>query len=183
MDQCCQPISLHPQFFELLFVFKSKVSAVFREVLGIHEIAHIAINRINDHNQLISFSSTPAMEFNLFNSTLWRFDKTYQPEWFSACTEAPWQMLYTPERYDELYYLKQIKHHYPLGLSIGMQHQGAPLILSLASNKACSHTQEVFANHSDDFQKIGQYCFNRLSSLFAQYNGCSINAVAEASQS
>ena len=58
----------HPQFIETLFAHKAKVSSVFNDVLGIHEINHLAITRIDCQQQILAFSSTPAMEFNLFTS-------------------------------------------------------------------------------------------------------------------
>ncbi|CAM2912896.1 hypothetical protein [Legionella worsleiensis] len=159
-------VVLHPQHLEILFAFKSKLSYIFRDVLGIHEIHHIAVTRINEDNELISLSSTPSMEFNLFSSSLWHFDKTYDPKWFQLGSQALWQNLYDPERYDELYYLKQIKHSFPIGLSIAAKIDNDYVIYSLASRKSCQHTQELFTNQRDDFYKIGQYCSNMLNPLF-----------------
>lgn len=156
----------HPQFLEILFAFKNKVSTVFRDVLGMHEIHHIALTRINKNNQLLTLSSTPAMEFNLFKSPLWRYDQSYNPKWFNLCTQAYWQTLYNQARYDELYYLKQIKHSFPIGLSLAAKIDDNYVIYSLASHKSCAHTREVFATQQEDFYKIGQYCSNMLSPLF-----------------
>src|SRR5688500_854358 len=113
MENSLNDLMPHPHFLEILFAFKSKVSTVFRDVLGIHEIHHIALTRINKNNQLLTLSSTPAMEFNLFSSSLWRYDQSYHPKWFTLCTQSYWQNLYNQTRYDELYYLKQIKHSFP----------------------------------------------------------------------
>lgn len=166
MEVCCKNIVLHPKFLEILFAFKSKVSSVFREVLGIHEIHHMALSRVNKNNELISLSSTPAMEFNLFSSTLWRYDKTYHPNWFKQCTQAHWQQLYYQPRYDELYYLKQIKHKYPVGLSLATTQDHMPLICSLASHNTGDHAHELFTTHHDDFYKMSLYCANLLTPIF-----------------
>ena len=160
----------HPKFLEVLFAFKSKVSTVFRDVLGIHEIHHISLTHISKNNQLIALSSTPAMEFNLFNSPLWRYDQAYNPKWFTLCTQAYWQTLYNQARYDELYYLKQIKHSFPIGLSLAAKINDNFVIYSLASHKSCSHTRELFSTQQEDFYKIGQYCSNMLSPLFNHYD-------------
>ncbi len=156
----------HPQFLEFLFAFKNKVSTVFRDILGIHEIHHMALTRINTQNQILTFSSTPAMEFNLFNSSLWRYDLSYNPLWFNLCTQAHWQSLYNPTRYDELYYLKQIKHAFPIGLALAAKIDECYVIYSLASHKSCPHTRELFSTKQEDFYNIGQYCSSMLSPLF-----------------
>ena len=160
----------HPQLMEALFAFRSKVSSVFRDVLGLHEISHIAITQISAKHEILTFSSTAAMEFNLFTSNLWRFDRTFDPSWISSCTQTDWQSLYNPARYDELYYLKQIKHQYPIGYSLAAKLEGTSFIYSLASTRSCEHTRELFANQYDDFYKIGQYCANMLNPLFMNYD-------------
>ena len=170
-------VMLHPQHLEALFAFKSKASSVFRDVLGIHEIDHIAFTRINKNNQLLTLSSTPALEFNLFNSGLWHYDKTYNPQWFKLCIQDYWQNLYSFTRYDELYYLKQIKHSYPFGLNLSARVGEEHIIYSIASRKSCAHTQELFATQQEDFYKIGQYCSNRLNELLNSCDNFSLNTL------
>ncbi|MDR3504547.1 MAG: hypothetical protein P4L79_18420 [Legionella sp.] len=170
MENCRNEVTRHPELLEVLFAFRSKVSSVFRDVLGIHEIDHIAFARVNKNNQLLTLSSTPAMEFNLFNSPLWRYDKSYRHQWFELCVQDYWQNLYDYTRYDELYYLKQIKHAYPIGLSLAAKMGEEYLIYSLASRKSCVHTRELFANQHEDFYKIGQYCSNNLIPLLNTYD-------------
>ncbi len=166
MENSYNNLVLHPQLLEILFAFKSKLSNVFRDVLGIHEIHHISLTRVNQNNELMSFSSTPSMEFNLFSSSLWQYDQTFNPQWFTLCTQANWQSLYSPERFDELYYQKQIRHVYPIGISLAAKIDEHYVIYSFASNKSCPHTQEQFAVRHEDFYKIGQYCSNLLNPLF-----------------
>lgn len=166
MENSRNHLVLHPQILDVLFAFKSKVSNIFRDVLGIHEMNHISITRINKNNQLLVLSSTPALEFNLFHSSLWRYDQSYAPQWFHLKTQAYWQTLYSQTRYDELYYLKQIKHKLPLGLSLAAQIDDAFVIYSLASHKSCAATRELFATQQEDFYKIGQYCSNMLNPIF-----------------
>jgi hypothetical protein len=167
MENSRNNLVLHPQHLEVLFAFKSKLSNVFRDVLGIHEIHHIALTRINKNNELMSFSSTPSMEFNLFSSSLWQYDQAYNPQWFKLCTQADWQSLYNPDRYDELYYLKQIRHTYPIGIALAAKIDDDYVIYSLASHKSCPHTREQFAAQHEDFYRIGQYCSNILNPLFS----------------
>lgn len=170
MENSRKDLVLHSQLLEILFAFKSKVSNVFRDVLGIHEIHHIALTRINKHNELLTLSSTPAMEFNLFNSFLWKYDLTYNPKWFKLCAQDYWQTLYNKKRYDELYYLKQIKHGFPIGLSLAAKMNDHYVIYSIASHKSCSYTRELFSTHQEDFYKIGLYCSNMLNPFFSHYD-------------
>ncbi|KTD19695.1 hypothetical protein [Legionella londiniensis] len=166
-------IKPHPSFLEILFAHKSKVSSIFRDIIGIHEINHIAVSCINARKELITFSSTPALEYNLFSSNLWCFDKTYQAHWYERCTQSSWQSLYSPARYDELYYIKQGRHRYPLGMSLAAKWQDQFFIYSLASRKSCQNTHDLFSQEYESFYKIGQYCSSSLIPLFTQmFNYC-----------
>jgi hypothetical protein len=168
MEFSCKSLAPHPHLLETLFAFKSNVSSVYRDILGIHEINHIAITRITAKNEILVLSSTPAMEFNLFNSSLWRQDQTYSPQWLALNTHEYWHNLYHPSRYDELYYLKQIKHDYPLGISVVEKIDNEWVVYSLASHKSSSETRLLFATEQEDFYKIGRYCFNLLKPIFHQ---------------
>ena len=168
METSFKEIKPHPLFLEALFAFKAEVSTVFNDVLGLYEINHIAVTQISAARQILTFSSTPAIEFNLFNSNLWRFDKTYHSDWFTTCTRRDWQSLYSRVRYDELYYLKQSKPKYPLGYSFSVKQGSSFLIYSLASHRSCNHTRELFANQFDNFHRIGQYCTKTLRNLFME---------------
>lgn len=158
----------HTHFLETLFAYQCKVGQVFKDVLGLCEINHIAISHIDSNHKFLTFSSTPSLEFNLFHSNLWRFDRTYQINWYSLCALSPWQSLYTPKHFDALYYLKQIKHQYPLGLSFAIKQKTSHLVYSMASHNDDLYTHERFTNHVEDFYKIGTYCSNALLPLFGQ---------------
>jgi hypothetical protein len=164
MNNTSPQVSLHPNLFKTLFAHQHKVSPVFKDVLGLYDIHHIAISHISN-NQLLTFSSTPSLEFNLFKSHLWRYDTTYQSNWYRSCTMASWPSLYTAEHYDELYYIKQIKHAFPLGLSFTLQQAEGYTIYSIASNKYGQPTQDLFEHQQDQFYKIGRYCSHLLLPL------------------
>jgi len=167
MESCRTLLIPHSQLADALFIYKKKVMRIFQDVLGLHGIDHISVTRIDAQNNILVFSSTPAMEFNLFNSTLWQFDKTFTAEWFKQCGHASWQSLYSNTRYDELYYLRQIKHRLPVGLSLATKTTEEYLIYSIASKNEAVSTQAIFANEIESFYRIGHYCSNQLLPLFS----------------
>lgn len=164
----------HANFLDMLFASQGQVGRVFKDILGLYEIGHIAISHIDKNFILQTFSSTPSLEFNLFNSHLWSFDKTYQSSWYNLCNLSPWTALYSPEHYDELYYLKQIKHDFPIGISFAVKLSDCHIIYSIASHSTSVETQDMFANQHDKFYKIGQYCSNLLLPLFSKNEEISI---------
>jgi len=160
------PITLNPDFFTTLFRHQLAVRNVFKDVLGLYGISHVALTHINEKNQLLSLSSTPSLEFNLFYSQLWRYDKTYHPNWYPQEKPATWQSLYTADRYDDLYFLKQEKYQYALGLSLPIKFNHAYFIYSIASKAIEKDSHTVFKNDHALLYKIGHYCSNKLLPLF-----------------
>ncbi len=160
------PITLHPNALDLLFSHKETVSQVFKDVLGLHGIEHIALTHLLPTHELLALSSTPAMEFNLFSSPFWHFDKTYHPSWQATNTPARWEALYSKTHFDNLLYIKQIKPCLPLGLSFVTQTPKGPMVCSLASHSASAAQQGLFESHQPDFYKIGLYCAQKLMLLF-----------------
>lgn len=166
MNKILTTVNPHPRLEDMLFACKSIVSPIFKDVLGIHEINHISVTRIDHNQQILIFSSTPAMEYNLFTSNLWAFDNTWNPAWYQLCVPALWETLYQPAHYDELYYARQIKHHFSAGLSLTVFDGDAHYIYSLASSRPAAESQELFMNNLTDCRKIGEYCKNLLNPHF-----------------
>ncbi|MCW8449833.1 hypothetical protein [Legionella quinlivanii] len=160
----------HPQMMDLLFSHKDKTQRIFSDVLGLHQIHHMSIISIDSNARILIVSSTPSMEFNLFNRNLWEFDLTYNPAWYQRCEQASWQSLYHPARYEELYYLRQVRHELPVGTSIAEPAQeGGYFIYSLGSNNACMQVQSQFSHEKEFLSKIGQHCSSLLAPLFYGY--------------
>jgi hypothetical protein len=160
-------VTPHPRLIETLFAYKSRASTIFNAVLGIHDINHFSIARVDEEQNILVFSSTPAIEFNLFSTSLWCFDKTFSPDWFRQCTHAATQTLYRPERYEALYFAKQIKPELPTAYSIAVK-DGCHYIYTVASTRTFSNPEKWFTNHENDFYKMGKYCTNLLTPLFHQ---------------
>jgi len=170
MDIAQHTLSLHPEWLTTLFAYKSKTRAVFSDVLGLHEVNHIALAYVSHKQSLLTLSSTPSLEYNLFSSPLWRLDNTYNPNWFQHCKHAHWQSLYTPERYDELYYIKQAKPRYPLGLSMVTTLGDGHMIYSVASASDTNDTQTIFKTQQHELLQLGQYCMTQLLPLLLDGN-------------
>ncbi|ANN96746.1 TPA: hypothetical protein ACK8Z3_000029 [Legionella pneumophila] len=55
------------------------------------------------------------------------------------------------KHYDELYYLDQIKHGFPIGFSLATKINENYVIYSIASHQSCAFTRELFSTHQEDF--------------------------------
>ncbi|KTD49885.1 putative FlgJ-like protein [Legionella rubrilucens] len=160
MNTGCNSITPHPQLLEVLFACRQRSARVFNDVLGLHDVDHLAIGFVSPQQQLLILSSTPALEFNLFSRHLWRFDQSYSLTWITKQGFAGWQSLYHPACYHELFYYKQLKTHYRRGHSLAVANKHQPLVFSYASHKD-TETGDI----SRDLGKMGYYCAQLLQPL------------------
>jgi hypothetical protein len=159
-------VTLHPHALKSLFAYQGNVKNIFKDVLDLHNINHIAITQIDNNRQLLTFSSTPSLEFNLFDSSLWQFDQTYQAPWYECCGSSFWPSLYMPTHYEELYCIKQAEHQYLIGRSLAVKLIDSYVIYSFATQKSDEATYNFFTHGDETFHKIGEYCLNLLMPIF-----------------
>ena len=160
----------HQDLEHILFADKRKVSLIFSDVLGIYDLDHISIGLLDTSNHLLTFSSTPALEFNLFHKKLWRYDQTYYFSWVTKGIYETWQNLYESEYFDELYYNKQVKHNLPIAYSMAGKIGTRHAIYSIGTKKNTQKSRDFFMSESALFYKMGLYCAQSLKSLFIQYD-------------
>lgn len=143
----------HPRLSEFLFACKRASNRVFYDILGLHDIDHLAITWVTEQHQLIILSSTPALEFNLFQSEQWRFDRTYSLDWMAKRSLDNWHNLYHPACYQALHYIKQVKTHYRHGCSQATLIDNQTVVFSYARI-----TDQVISGIGQDLYKMGLYC-------------------------
>ena len=150
--------TLHPLFLDSLFAYQRRVSSVFKDVLGLYDIDYMSISHINLERQLLTFSSTPSLEYNLFSKDLWRFDLTYQCAWYEQYRLSPWTALYTASRYDDLYDAKQVRHDITQGLSFAVKLACADHASLQAPRPAtCSRDPIIWCTAHDDRTETDQH--------------------------
>lgn len=158
----------HPELLDILFRYKSSVSLIFNDVLGIHGLDHISMTSITKKHEILILSSTPSMEFTLFNNNLWKFDRTYQPDWFQRCQKDEWPTLYHRSRFEELFYVKQFKTHYSLGYSFSQLIDSKYFICSMGFK--LGKKEDILIHYEKDLLKIAKYCSKRLFPYLAEYD-------------
>lgn len=163
-------VNPHSKLLEMLFAHKRRVSCVFNDVLGLYEIHHISLAFVDKEKQLCLLSSSPSLEFNLFNQGIWKYDRCYQPAWFQQQNLGFWPSLYEKKHFDALYYLKQAKPKYPIGLSLAGAPGIYPTVFSFASSDKSHETREQFCHIQPALSQIGLYCTNLLLPILQIYS-------------
>ena len=70
---------LHSEIVTILFENRRYIKTIFLDIHGLYEIAHVGLTIIDPSADLVVFSSTPNIEYNLIQQNLWRNDPCFSP--------------------------------------------------------------------------------------------------------
>lgn len=162
-------LSPHPKLVTQLFAHRHTVFCLFQKLIKPYGIDHIAVSHIDAQRRISILSSTPSLEYTLFQHGLWQHDKSYQTEYFKHASAISWEALYTLNRYDELHYIKQLRTYFELGVSFIAQNEGESYIISLATQHANDEIRHRFTKPLCYYHDMLQAYLQKLSPLFIQY--------------
>ena len=158
---------------ECLFGNKRATSSVFRDVIGLYELDHVAIAAVNKKQEIIFLSHTPSMEYNLITSDLWRYDGSYLPSFYGEPDCVEWRALYDSSHFHELTHIKQVKTGFTEGISVSVKHEDIHLIFSFATKSKDASAEDTLYHQQKQLTQIGWYCFQRFTDILASYLGVS----------
>ena len=161
-------ISPHPQLIETLFAFRYRVFRIFNEVLGLHEIDHIAITRIDKEQRIAVFSSIPAIEHNLFQACSGVSTIPIVKNGLSKKKQQPGLRFMSQVAIMNSIILRQIKPQLPTSLSLSTLKASGYYIYSFASHSLNPRTAVLFQRCQKELYEIGHYCNNLLQSIFPE---------------
>lgn len=157
-------LKLHPDALSILFSHKRELSAVFSDVIGLLEINALSLIIVDSSDHVFSLSSTPSLEYNLFDSALWQHDGLFIDSFYQTSGWAQWQQLFNPEYYDQLDFAKLIKYGYHSSLAISQKQSQQRWAYCFASKEK----QLAWHHQLEDLSKIGDYCHRQLQPLIEQ---------------
>lgn len=171
MNLIKSPCTLNPLASTIIFQHKREVRRVFGDVIGLHDIDHIALTTVSPQFELTFLSYTPSIEYDLITTDLWAYDHAHHPDFFKKRQCKLWTDLYHEDKYSELMHVKQHTKHLRAGLSTTLSYKHCTLLLSFATkSKHAEAGQRLLEVHPELIQ-IGRYCFQNISHLFMPYLG------------
>lgn len=171
MESTKPACTLNPEAKRLIFEHARPAHHVFSDVIGLHDIDHLALTTISPQNELTILSYKPAVEFDLITTDLWHYDHSYHPDFFKTRQCKLWSDLYDPNKYAELIQVKQHSKHLRAGISTTLSYNNCILLLSFATQSKHPDAGQRLLEAHPDLIKMGRYCFQKISHLFLPYLG------------
>jgi len=158
-------VSLHDSMPELLFRYRRAVSLKFRDSLGNYGIDHISIDIINPRNEMITFSSTPTMMYNLITSGLWKYDGALSPTYYKKLPFFLWENAYPQDYAKELRRIKETEHALHGGFTL-VRHIFSHYLLYSFATKDHSIEWTPYEDHLDELLMIGDYSYKLIKKIY-----------------
>lgn len=162
-------IYLHKDIINILFQHKEEIYRHFIDIKGIFMIEHIAIKIINPNNEMIIFSITPSVEYNLIAQGLWKYDYGFSPYFLKKNTYCKWGTCYSNRYFHEIKFLKEHKHGFNFGFNLLKEQDNFNLIYSFATRSKNSHLDEYYRTHINEIYSIGDYGYKLIHPIYSQY--------------
>jgi|SRR5579862_6947150 len=162
-------IILHEDILNILFKHKKEVYRHLIDLQGTFLIDHIAITIIDPSSQMIIFSISPSVEYNLIIQGLWKYDQSYSVNFHKKNTFYIWEKAYSEKYFNDIKQIKEIKHGFTFGFNCAKKIDAFNLIYSYATRSKNNDLYEYYYNHMNELFGLGDYGYKLLQGIYAEY--------------
>ncbi len=164
-------MNLHPNILEALFKHQSEITLKLSNVRGLFKLEHIAIIILNTHDEIIVFSSTPAVEFNLLEKELWQFDESFKPKNHLDGSFFWWEQAYSNAHREVIKAKKESSYGFTLGFCLARKINEEHIIYSCATRSVEKNLRQYYEDHKKELLAIGDYAYELVHDVYAKYRG------------
>jgi hypothetical protein len=165
-------IKLHPEILTILLENRRSIKNVFFDINGLYDISHMGISIIDPAHELIAFSSTPNIEYNLIHQNLWKHDHCFSP-CLNNLNRISWWDIYEKisdcDR-EEIEIIKLRNNKFSLGITISRQVNDFCFLYSYATRSKRNDLQEYYESNTFGLIDIGDYFYKSILDIYSSYS-------------
>lgn len=169
LDKHHEIVRLHPKAYEISFRHRQEIARKFRDVLGIWGIHHISIDIISPGEELIYFSTTPSMGYNLIHNQLWQHDGSISPTYYKERPYYYWHQTYDKNFYQQIKQVKEADYGFAFGFTLVRLVEGFYILYSFATRNKDQETKDFFERNTAHLLKMGDYCYKLIREIYKCY--------------
>ena len=158
-------IKLHPEVIEILFENRRYIKNVFSNLKGLHGITHMGMACIDPLQELIAFSTTPNIEYNLFHQNLWLEDHC-----FNSGIEDKNSLLWWDYQNEQIEKVKLKNNYFTMGMTIYRPIGNFGLMYSFATDEKMERLRQFYSDNLFDLIDMGDYFYKSLRELYSSYS-------------
>jgi hypothetical protein len=162
-------VVLHEDILDILFKYKIEVHKKLIDLRGAFLIDHIAIKIIDPDNKMVILSLTPSVEYNLLVQGLWKYDKSFCPNFTALNSLYLWEDAYSVEHAAEIKNIKQLKHGFTFGFNLAKKIDSFHFIYSYATRSKNQGLQEYYIEHIQELLTLGDFGYRLIRDIYAKF--------------
>ncbi|ASQ46854.1 hypothetical protein clem_11585 [Legionella clemsonensis] len=158
-------IKLHPKVIEILFENRRYIKNVFSNLKGLHGITHMGMACIDPSHELVAFSTTPNIEYNLFHQNLWLDDHC-----FNSKLEDKNSLLWWDYQNEKIEKVKLKNNHFTVGMTIYRPIGNFGFMYSFATDEKVEGLRKFYRDNLFGLIDMGDYFYKSLRELYSSYS-------------
>jgi len=159
-------IRLHPDILNVLFSHRNELSKKFSDIKGTFLIDHFSITIINPENNLLIFSMTPSVEYNLLISELWKFDHGLLRSNHTSSKISLWETGYQKEYANQIKSVKQTKHGFSFGFNLYQNIDSFQIAYSFATRSQNNNLDTYYQEYINELFSLGEYGYKSIRDIY-----------------
>ena len=159
-------ITLHKNILDILFSHKKEILNKLSDIKGLYRLDHIAIIIFNPINEIVIFSITPSVEYNIIVQNLWRQDIAFNPH--QDGTFLWWDQ--NPSiQYDEIKKYKEINHNFTNGFNLYRTFENFKFVYSFAFRNKDKNARIYYESIKEKLFLLGDYSYKLIRHIYLDY--------------
>ncbi|OGV29999.1 MAG: hypothetical protein A3E88_07495 [Legionellales bacterium RIFCSPHIGHO2_12_FULL_35_11] len=154
--------TLYPKILDILFENRRYIKNIFLNINGLYDIAHIGVTIIDPASEIVVFSSTPNIEYNLIHQNLWKNDLCFSPRQHNNNRLSWWDT-----QFDEIEKIKLKNNKFTVGMTITRQVNDFCLLFSFATRSKKKDLREYYESNIFGLIDVGDYFYKSIMSIYS----------------
>lgn len=168
------PVHEVPNFHEdvLLMSFHNfkKISASYREIIGLRNITHFSINIVDPEGKMSIISFNPQISFNIIQNGTYLYNGSISPSFYNAKELYSWDECYDPRYKQMMINTMELKNNIKKGVVITRRSDKFTFLYSFATKFDGNDFYSDIYNNTDDFYKMGSHCYSLIKQIYQDYS-------------
>ncbi|MFT3741396.1 MAG: hypothetical protein QM752_01745 [Gammaproteobacteria bacterium] len=164
-------MKLHKNVSTLSFVHRYQICAVFKQILGIHDIEHFSLDLVRPDEEMLFLSGTPSHGYEICKRGYAQYDGIISPEYYQKHEFYWWKNACHKKYADKIAEIREGVLNLKYGFMLVRKWNDFYLIYSFATKRHNLDFQSKVVNNINELLRMGDFAYMELRNIYAEYCG------------
>lgn len=164
-----KPPRLHKHALLMSFEHQWRIRQIYKEIIGLNEIDHFSINIVDPNGEMSIISFNPSIIYKIFQDGTYLYNGSISPTYYEKLDFYTWEQCYDKRFFIETKNSLQTKNGIDTGIVMIHREYDFNILFSFASKRKNGDLLSNSIENSQEYLKIGFYCFDLIKNIYLQY--------------